>query len=43
VRLTKTPANVRRKLRLMAIVPNSGGNTKPRNATARLAASKEIG
>jgi hypothetical protein len=40
----KTPANTKtRRQRQMGIVPNHGGNTKPKNTTARQMASKEIG
>jgi hypothetical protein len=35
--------NATRRVRLMAIVPNGGGNMKPRITTPRQMASKEIG
>jgi hypothetical protein len=39
----KTPVNTTRSQSQMAIVPNGGGNTKPKNIITRQTASKEIG
>jgi hypothetical protein len=36
----KTPANTTRRQRQMAIVPNGGGNMKPKNTTTRQTAGQ---
>jgi hypothetical protein len=41
--MVKKPVNATRGVRLMAIVPNGGGNKNPRITTPRQTASKEIG